>query len=358
MDSKTKAAVLVQEDVEAVLEGRTALLKDLSDGHLFITGGTGFLGGWLLELLAFLNENHGFRTRVTIYSRTPKLFIERLPHLGRVPAFKFVEGDVCHLVEIPADTTHLIHAAALTDRNHFASNPTRVGEINANATLRVLRAAQLLPDLQRFVLLSSGLTYGDTASTDRVEESYVGRLNPFDFNAIYAESKRFGEALAAAFLSETKLPVVVARPFAFVGPYQSLELPWAVTDFIRDALAGGPIKIMGDGSTVRSLMYASDFAFWILAVAAKGHLRSAYNVGSSEAIDLLSLATRITELFNPVPEIITELGGEGHSPTRLVPDTTKAERELGVTTTVFLQHALQRTISWHKYTAEGRKARL
>jgi dTDP-glucose 4,6-dehydratase len=233
-----------------------------------------------------------------------------------------------------------------------------VGEINANATLRVLRAAQLLPDLQRFVLLSSGLTYGDTASTDRVEESYVGRLNPFDFNAIYAESKRFGEALAAAFLSETKLPVVVARPFAFVGPYQSLELPWAVTDFIRDALAGGPIKIMGDGSTVRSLMYASDFAFWILAVAAKGHLRSAYNVGSSEAIDLLSLATRITELFNPVPEIITELGGEGHSPTRLVPDTTKAERELGVTTTVFLQHALQRTISWHKYTAEGRKARL
>jgi dTDP-glucose 4,6-dehydratase len=357
MDSKTKAAVLVREDVEAVLEGRTGLLKSLAGGHLFITGGTGFLGSWLLELLAFLNKKHGFKARVTIYSRTPKLFVERLPHLGQDPAFKFIEGDVCHLVELPADVTHLIHAAALTDRNHFASNPTRVGEVNANATLRVLRAAQLLPDLQRFVLLSSGLTYGETPLTvDRVDESYAGGLRPFDFNAIYAESKRFGEALAAAFLSETKLPVVVARPFAFVGPYQSLELPWAVTDFIRDALAGGPIKIMGDGSTVRSLMYASDFAFWILAIAAQGRLRSAYNVGSSEPIDLLSLARQITNFFNPIPEIETELGGAGHPSSRLVPSTDKAQRELGVTMTVPLKQALQRAITWQKFSSQPDEA--
>lgn len=354
MTPTAKASTLVREDVESVLKGRTGLLKSLAGGHLFITGGTGFLGTWLLELLAFLNKNHGFKTRVTVYSRTPKSFIDRLPRLGQDPAFRFVEGDVCHLVEIPADVTHVIHAAALTDRNHFASNPTRVGEVNANATLRVLRAAQLLPDIQRFVLLSSGLTYGQTPLTvDRVDESYAGGLPPFDFNAIYAESKRFAEALAGAFLSETKLPVVVARPFAFVGPYQSLALPWAVTDFIRDALAGGPIKIMGDGSTVRSLMYASDFAFWILAMTAQGRLRSAYNVGSSEPIDLLSLARQITNFFNPIPEIVTELGGAGHPSSRLVPSTDKAERELGVTSTVSLEQALQRAITWHKFASQA-----
>ena len=106
-----------------------------------------------------------------------------------------------------------------------------------------------------------------------IDEDFAGPLRCNDVSAVYAESKRFAEVVAQCAVSESKLPVVTLRPFAFVGPYQSLQLPWAVTDFIRDSMAGGPIRIMGDGSTVRSIMYASDYAFWVLAALACGRPR-------------------------------------------------------------------------------------
>jgi dTDP-glucose 4,6-dehydratase len=253
------------------------------------------------------------------------------------------------LTELPHETNYIIHAAALTDRRLFASNPTAVGEVNSMGTVRLLRAANLLEDAKKFLLVSSGLVYGpQSLEVKNIAENYTGGFPCDNPNAIYAESKRFSESFAASFVSESKLPLVIVRPFAFVGPYQSLELPWAVTDFIRDSLAGRPIKIMGDGSTVRSIMYASDFAYWTLAALARGHIRNAYNIGSPEAVDLLSLARMITQHFTPSPEILTKVGQYGHETTRLVPCVDKAQRELGVGLTVPLADAIQKTINWHR----------
>jgi len=165
---------------------------------------------------------------------------------------------------------------------------------------------------------------------------------------VYPESKRYAEILAQCAISESKLPVVTLRPFAFVGPYQSMQLPWAVTDFIRDSFNGGPIRIMGDGVTVRSIMYMSDYALWVLAALANGRPRETYLVGSDEPVDLLGLARLITRFFNPVPEIRTRVGQAGHDRSRLVPDVRKIQGELGVTRTVSLESALQRTIEWHR----------
>ena len=169
-----------------------------------------------------------------------------------------------------------------------------------------------------------------------------------DVNAVYAESKRFAEVIAHSAISETKLPVVILRPFAFLGPYQSLQLPWAVTDFIRDSFTGGPIRIMGDGSTVRSLMYASDYAFWVLAALANGRPRETYNIGSPEPVDLSTLAQMITQSFTPIPEIHTRVGQTGHERNRLVPDISRARRDLGVEVTVTLFEAIQKTITWNR----------
>ena len=339
----------VRNDVEAVLAGRTEPLKPLANGHLFISGGTGFLGTWLLELIAVLNARHRFNTQVTVFSRSAPDFARRYRHLGGCKEFRFIEGDVRYLTELPRETDYILHAAALTDRRLFASNPTAVGEVNGVGTIRLLRAANLLEHVRKLVLVSSGLVYGPQAlSVERIDENYSSGLPCDNANAIYAESKRFAEAMAAAFVSEAKLPLVIVRPFAFVGPYQSLELPWAVTDFIRDSLAGRPIKIMGDGSTVRSLMYASDYAYWTLAALACGRERNAYNIGSPHPIDLLSLARMITQYFTPPPEILTKVGPSGHETTRLVPCVDKARGEWGVEVTVSLPEAVQKTIAWHK----------
>jgi len=339
----------VRSDVVAVLQGRAEFLKPLAGCNIVITGGTGFLGTWLLELICALNTDYQFDTRVTIYSRSAPDFARRQKHLGARREFRFLDGDIRFLTELPYETHYIIHAASLTDRRLFASNPTAVGEVNSLGTIRLLRAASRLEDLRNLLLISSGLIYGpQSLSTERISENYSAGFACDDPNAIYAESKRFSEAFAASFVSETKIPLVLARPFAFVGPYQSLELPWAVTDFIRDSLAGRPIKIMGDGSTVRSLMYASDFAYWILAALACGQVRHAYNIGSPEPVDLLSLARTITQHFTPPPDILTKVGQYGHEPTRLVPNIDKARRELGVQVTVPLADAIQRTINWHR----------
>lgn len=339
----------VRSDTEAVLNGRTELLKPLAGAHLFLSGGTGFLGTWLLELISALNDDYQFNTQVAVYSRSAPDFLRRHKHLGTRKEFRFLEGDISFLTELPRETDYIIHAAALTDRRLFASNPTAVGEVNGLGTIRILRAAGLIENLKKFLLVSSGLIYGpQSLAVERIDEAYSSGFPCDNANAIYSESKRFSEAFAASFVSETKIPLVIARPFAFVGPYQSLELPWAVTDFIRDSLAGRPIKIMGDGSTVRSLLYASDFAYWILAALARGQTRHAYNIGSPEPVDLLSLARMITQHFTPAPDILTKVGQFDHGPTRLVPCVEKARRELKVQLTVPLTDAIQKTINWHR----------
>jgi dTDP-glucose 4,6-dehydratase len=341
---------LVLADAEAVLNGRSHHLEALRGEHLFLSGGTGILGTWLLELIKVLNDEHGFEIRVTVYSRHARDFASRWPHLGQREYFRFEEGDIRYFTEFPSDIRYIIHAAALTDRRLLASQPSSVAEVNGVGTMRILRAANLLEDVRKFVLLSSGLVYGAQPwDLPRVDESFAGPLRCNDVNAVYAESKRFAEVVAQSAISETKIPLVTLRPFAFVGPYQSLQLPWAVTDFIRDSFTGGPIRIMGDGATVRSLMYASDFAFGVLAALTKGKARETYNIGSPEAVDLITLAKMITQSFTPVPEIRAGLGQSGTDRNRLVPDICKAQSDIGLQVTVPLADAIQRTITWNRY---------
>jgi dTDP-glucose 4,6-dehydratase len=344
-----RAIALVRADAQAVLHDSSENLSALRGQHIFISGGTGILGTWLLELIRVLNEVYGFNLRVTVLSRNAQAFVTRWPHLGRERWATFLEGDIRYFSELPRDVRYIVHAAALTDRRLFASQPSAVAETNGLGTLRLLRAANLLEDVQKFVLLSSGLVYGSQPwELPEIDENCAGPLRCDDVSAVYAESKRFAEVIAQCAISESKLPVVTLRPFAFVGPYQSLQLPWAVTDFIRDSLNGGPIRIMGDGTTVRSIMYASDFAFWVLAALANGRSRETYNVGSPESIDLGSLARLIIQHFSPVPEILTQVGQSGHDRTRLVPSIEHASEDLGVKVTVSLPEAIQRTISWHR----------
>jgi nucleoside-diphosphate-sugar epimerase len=345
-----RAIDLVRIDAQSVVDGRIQHLERLKGEHVFVTGGTGFLGAWLLEIFKVLNEEYGFSLCVTIYSRNSRSFASRWPHLAKTAGVKFIDGDIRHLVEVPRDVRYIIHAAALTDRRLLASQPSAVAEVNAVGTLRIMRAANILEDIQRLVLLSSGLVPGNQ-SPDResIDEAYAGPSRCTDVSAVYADSKRLAEVVAQSAISEFKLPVVILRPFAFVGPYLSLQLPWAVTDFIRDSFNGGPVRIMGDGSTVRSLMYGSDYAFWVLMALVNGRPRETYNVGSPHAVDMVSLAQLITRSFNPVPQILTGTGQLNHERSRLIPNIEKARRELGVELTVSLPEAIKRTINWNRY---------
>ena len=343
-----RALNLVHSDARAVLSDRIELLKGLRGKNLFITGGTGFLGTWIMELIRVLNEDYEFNTNITVYGRNCQKFVCRWPHLANLSWVRFQEGDIRYLVDIPKETNYVIHAAALQDRRLYNSQPTIVAETNSIGTARVLKACLLLESLEKFLLLSSCLVYGTQSwDIDSIREDYAGPLRCDQVKSVYPESKRMAEIFVHSALSESKLPLVVVRPFAFVGPYQSMQLPWAVTEFIRDSSKGGPIRIMGDGLTVRSILYASDFAFTVLAGLVQGKAGATYNIGSPEPVELLKLASLITQFFKPVPEILTRVGQVGLERNRLVPNMDLATAEIGFRMTVPLIAALQKTIDWH-----------
>jgi nucleoside-diphosphate-sugar epimerase len=344
-----KAIASVHADANAVLQGRTKLLEPLRGKHLYVTGGTGFLGCWLLELLKVLSETYSFNTSVTVMSRNSSGFINRWPHFAGQEWLRFEDGDIRHLSEIPLSINYVIHAAALTDRRDFSSQATAVAETNVFGTSRMLRACERLENLEKISLISSGLIYGNQSNdVPCIDENYLGTRSLPSGVSLYAESKRMSEAFANAAIVESKMPIAILRPFAFVGPYQSLDSPWAITDFIRDCIHGGPIMIMGDGLTVRSIMYASDFAYAVLAVTASGQERSVYNIGSNEGVELLSLANQIANCFIPKPEIQTRVGQVVHQRNRLVPDTRAIEKDLGIKLTVTLSDAIRKSVDWHR----------
>ncbi len=350
MSSIKKPVDIVKQDVLNIFEMHSQLPEPLRNSHIYITGGTGFLGAWLLELICGLNDEFDFKIRATIACRSFDKFASKYPHLATRKEYTFQPFDVRHLVELPHDTTHIIHAAATSNKNHFSSFPTASFENNVDATLQILRLAMQLGSIQNILLLSSSLVYGrQPADIHSIKENSSGGILPsFDTKTIYAESKRACESAAAAFLSEMKLPISIARPFSFVGPYQSLDMQWVANDFMQEALKGGPIKIMSDGSVIRSIMYASDFANWILHITAYAKPREIYNVGSPDPIDLLSLAKMIQSNCKNEPKIITSLGNNlTTGNVRLVPNVDKAKKDLQLKVTVSIETAIQRSMEWY-----------
>jgi nucleoside-diphosphate-sugar epimerase len=344
------ATDLVRSDCAEVLKPVAQHLAPLKGETVFITGGTGFVGTWLAEALTYLNDEHRFGTQVILYSRGTERFKKSVPHLSGRKDVVLMNGDVRHLAEVPQETGWLIHAAANPNNRFHSSNPVETMAVIADGTMAALRAVERCSNFKTFLNLSSALVYGSQPiQLDRMPESYFGGMSCGTLGSVYADSKRFGETVCAAFRSQARIPVVTARPFAFIGPYQSLDTPWAINNFIADALSGNAIRVLGDGQTVRSYMYPSDLAYWLLRILTAGTNGAQYNVGSPEGVRLSDLAAMVAEKVTPRSEIrLHSAPTMNTAPSRLVPDISSAERTLGLSVTVPLAQALDRTIRWNR----------
>ncbi len=321
------AAALTGQDAASAVQGTRPLAR-LSGKRLLLTGGTGFAGCWLLELIAALNDQVGTPCRVTVVSRRPAQLAERAPHLAHRPEFEFIAGDVRTFEPPPVPFDFVVHAAAPADPLSLAKAPAEVAETIVSGTRRVLALGR---DAARLLFVSSGAVY--SAPVEPAPD------NP---RAAYAGAKQAAEALCV----QSGLPVVIARPFTFVGPYQSLDAGFAITDFIRDGLRGGPIVVRG-GSAVRSYAYGADLARWLLVLLLQGKPPLAYDVGSDEALSVLALAGRVqTHLRALGIEAAVQEEKPGRPAQRYVPDVSQARDELGLRLRVPLDEALAKTIRW------------
>ena len=345
----------LQDDLEHIqAHAAPDLWEPLRGQAVFLTGGTGFFGRWLLESFAHVNRALDLNARAFVLTRDPARFSLRAPHLTVDPAIHLVAGDVRTLtataIDAPREIPFFIHAAASSDTRDYTRDPLGALDTIVLGTRAALNLAHG-NGTRRFLFISSGAVYGpQPADVSHLPETFLaGAPDCTDPGALYGEAKRVAETYCACARSQRGLETLIARAFAFVGPGLPLDQHLAIGNFIGDALAGRPIEIKGDGTPLRSYLYAADLALWLWTILLRGAAGSVYNVGSDAALPLSQVAGLVARCAGdpPVPVRIARTPEPGVPPPRYVPDVSRIKNALGVRETFDLETAVRRTLHWH-----------
>jgi len=325
---------------EVVVHGRPAL-EALRGARIFITGGTGFFGRWLIAALAHAHDAYGIEALVL--SRNPQGFAAAHPDLAGHPAIALHRGDARNFDFPQGRFTHVIHAAADTSAAADADKAELVDSI-VGGTQRVLQFAASAK-AERLLYVSSGAVYGPQPSdVAHLAEGFSGAPDPLDPRSAYGESKRLAELLCVCAAARGGPQAVVARAFAFVGPGLPLDGHFAIGNFIRDAVAGQGIVVAGDGTPLRSYLYAGDLVAWLLTLLARGEAGAAYNVGSDAAVGIAELAQRVAAVGGSKAAVVVKGVANPKAPrARYVPCVARA-RALGLDVWTPLDEAIRRTM--------------
>ncbi len=345
---KLSQNIIVAEDCrKSCLE--VEKFSELDNESILITGGTGFIGKWVAEMILFINKTNKTNIKLYLTGRNIDKFEEQVPHLLENNFITLIKQDVKYSYNLPNDVNYIIHAAGSPDNREHVSQPLSVIETFYKGTQSILDAATRLNTIKKVIHLSSHRVYGKNTSGQLINENFEGTIDILNIPNSYTEAKRISETLCAFYRSIYKLPIVVLRPFALIGPYQDLGKPWAINNFIRDAILGGPIRILGNSNTIRSYMYGSDMAYWILKSLLLGKNGESYNLGSDQPISLNDLAIEIKNQLNNKIDIHYKSSMNCREEiSKIIPDTAKIKKDLGVIETFTIAQSLERTIIWNK----------
>jgi len=336
-------------DLEFILEMAEDDIRALDGAKLFVTGGTGFIGTWLLEALIWSRRRNGVGPEIEVLTRDPSAFATRSPHLAGADSIRLTKGDVLEPLEAATTPDAIIHGATPVNEAIKRENPKLLLDTIIDGMRNVLGLAAS-GDRPRMLFISSGAVYGRLPpELSHVSEEFTGGPDPMEPGSVYSEGKRVAELLGSIANAKGDARVVTARQFALVGPYLPIDAHFAAGNFIRDALSGGPIIVEGDGTTFRSYQYAADMVIWLLALLARGEPGRSYNVGSPDAIDIASLARLIAAQSSGTPSV--EIRGTpvaGRLGERYVPSVDRASDELGLVNQIGLDEGVRRTMAWHR----------
>ena len=336
------------QDIQHVLEYTKPLWEQAKRKKIFLTGGTGFVGKWLLESFIFANNQLSLDAQITILSRNPEPFKVEYPSIANSACISFHKGDVRNFDFPKNNFDFIIHAATDTNAKFNIENPLLVTETIINGTNRVLDFARQCKT-KRFLFLSSGAVYGrQPDNLPFISEDYNNSPSPSYPSSAYGISKKTAEMLCITHHKQYGIETTIARCFALVGPYLNLNIHFAIGNFIRDAIKNKTIIVNGDGTPLRSYLYAADLAIWLWTILFNGQPVNIYNVGSDNAISIADLAKKVAEISgNNCNVKITKKSTQATERQRYIPSIDKARNELKLDCWIGLEEAIKRTMQFY-----------
>jgi len=312
-----------------------------------ITGGAGFVGSHLAE--ALLRDGH----HVSVIDNLSTGSIENIAHLKHNPAFSYTIDSVEHepvLAELIDGCDVVFHLAAAVGVRLIVEEPVRTIETNVHGTEVVLQHAN--KKKKTVLIASTSEVYGKSTDVPFREDGDLQLGATVKHRWAYACSKAIDEFLALAYWKERKLPVIIVRLFNTVGPRQTGRYGMVLPNFVRQALAGQPITVYGDGTQSRCFGYVGDVVRGLTGLVKEPRaIGQVFNVGNNQEITIRGLAERIKALTGSTSDIVTlpydevyETGFEDMA--RRVPDLSKIRALIGYEPTVQLDRIIEEVVEY------------
>lgn len=317
--------------------------------RVLITGGAGFIGSHLAE--AYLERGD----EVSIIDDLSTGSVENIEHMKGHSGFRYAIDTIMNepvLAEAIDRCDVVFHLAAAVGVKLIVESPVRTIETNIRGTENVLKWANKKKKL--VVLASTSEVYGKSAKIPFREDDDLVMGPTTKGRWSYACSKAIDEFLALAYHKEKRLPVVVVRLFNTVGPRQTGRYGMVIPTFVKQALAGQPITVYGDGTQTRCFTFVGDVVRGLAALAEEpAAVGEVVNLGSTDEISIMDLARRVKDLAKSGSDLVTipydEAYEEGFEDMmRRVPDISKAQRLVGYRPTVGTDDILRKVIEFHQ----------
>jgi len=302
--------------------------------RILVTGGAGFIGSHLVELL--LEQGHEVLSLDNYFTGVK----ENLRHLLKLPELELIRHDVVNPIMLEVD--QIYHLACPASPVHYQYNPVKTIKTNVMGTLNMLGLAKRVK--ARILLASTSEIYGDPKVHPQ-REDYWGNVNCLGPRSCYDEGKRVAETLMMDYHRQNGVDIRIARIFNTYGPRMAINDGRVISNFIVQALTGQDITIYGDGSQTRSFCYISDLAEGLVRLMNREDYHDPVNLGNPEEYTILELAQKILDMtqspakldFCPLPP---------DDPVKRRPDITRARELLGWQPTVSLVSGLEETIPY------------
>lgn len=341
-------------DIDFILAKVKQLVPDLDFGNeeILLTGGTGFFGKWLSQSLIAMNERWSLNNRVHLLTRDPKKSLESSPWLNGRPDIHWIGGDV-RKIESKIKFTTIIHGAAAASQTLNENQPDEMYGTIVDGTKQVLKLTEG-GSCRRFQLVSSGAVYGrQPPELMNTPEDFKGEPDPANPSSAYGRAKRVAEAMVLN--SQPRFQVTIPRCFAFIGPYLPLDLHFAAGNFLNHIVKNETIRIEGDGTPMRSYLYAADLIVWQLVALLSKNSPQVFNVGSGQALSIRELAEVMHKVGCEVkperknltePVVIKKTPKPGALPERYVPSVDLAKKSMGLEVWTDMPTAIAKTLKW------------